>query len=117
MEEPCDDASFLSAYLLHGARLILALSLCVCVCVCVVCVCVCVCVCMQESLLEECLVTVQLYATHLVLKQESIDSLSKQLSSRLLEAGVDCHSSSLNRIYPMQLRTAVMNHLKTQVAH
>lgn len=68
-------------------------------------------VCVQESLLEECLTTVQLYAIHLLVRQGSIDSLVEELSSELLEAGVNHCSSSLNSIYPLQLRRAVVNQL------
>ena len=78
----------------------------------------CVCgVCVQESLLEECLVTVQLYVAHLLMRQGSIDSVAEQLSSELLEAGVHRNSPSLNCIYPLQLRKAVMNHLTIKMDH
>lgn len=68
--------------------------------------------CVQESLLEECLVTIQLYATHLLMRQETINSLAEQFSVELLEAGINDSSLTLNSVHPLQLRNAIMNKLK-----
>ena len=56
--------------------------------------------------------TIQLYATHLLLRQEGIHSLTEQFSMELLEAGINHSLPSLKSVYPLQLRNAIMSRLK-----